>query len=375
MDKLNLTNYAAKFSLKQIQLRQPTQGQAQQSFAASNNSPAKPAPAAPAPNTPAAPTSPNPQMGQLAGSDTSAYVKDLMKLPKNMNEFVYMLQRNLNQAQMNRFLAEEYAMRGRMNNLTSERAQILAQLQGMATSEFQASLKAQLNNALNTASLKNLEILSNKMISMSTLAELIQSGGKDAIAKIILTMANASQQGVKDLSQLKDTAKLINASVAIASKDDAAQTLKTLLLLYLPWLPLQEGTDFDIEIQGNSDEEEADSILVITITTVNFNKVVATLILETSNSVHVNIECSDKFPKEELLNRIQSEEKHYSMQSVLTFQKLEGISENVERTKAAVTMSSMENVNPYLLLMSHAIIRNTIMIDDEASNGIITHND
>ena len=374
MDKLNLTNYAAKFSLKQIQLRQPTQGQAHQNFVAPNNT-AKPAPTAPAPNTPAAPVSPNPQMGQLAGTDTSAYVKDLMKLPKNMNEFVYMLQRNLNQAQMNRFLAEEYAMRGRMNNLTSERAQILAQLQGMGTSEFQASLKAQLNNTLNAASLKNLEILSNKMISMSTLAELIQSGGKDALQKIILTMANASQQGVKDLSQLKDTAKLINASVAIASKDDAAQTLKTLLLLYLPWLPLQEGTDFEIEIQGNQENEDGESILVITITTVNFNKVVATLILETSNSVHVNIECSDKFPKDELMNRIQSEEKHYSMQSVLTFQRMEGISENVERTKAAVTMSSMDNVNPYLLLMSHAIIRNTIMIDDEASNGIITHND
>ena len=374
MDKLNLTNYAAKFSLKQIQLRQPTQGQSHQNFVAPNNT-AKPAPAAPAPNTPATPVSPNPQMGQLAGTDTSAYVKDLMKLPKNMNEFVYMLQRNLNQAQMNRFLAEEYAMRGRMNNLTSERAQILAQLQGMGTSEFQASLKAQLNNTLNAASLKNLEILSNKMISMSTLAELIQSGGKDALQKIILTMANASQQGVKDLSQLKDTAKLINASVAIASKDDAAQTLKTLLLLYLPWLPLQEGTDFEIEIQGNPENEDGESILVITITTVNFNKVVATLILETSNSVHVNIECSDKFPKDELMNRIQSEEKHYSMQSVLTFQRMEGIAENVERTKAAVTMSSMDNVNPYLLLMSHAIIRNTIMIDDEASNGIITHND
>ena len=374
MDKLNLTNYAAKFSLKQIQLRQPTQGQPHQNFVAPNNT-AKPTPAAPAPNTPAAPVSPNPQMGQLAGTDTSAYVKDLMKLPKNMNEFVYMLQRNLNQAQMNRFLAEEYAMRGRMNNLTSERAQILAQLQGMGTSEFQASLKAQLNNTLNATSLKNLEILSNKMISMSTLAELIQSGGKDALQKIILTMANASQQGVKDLSQLKDTAKLINASVAIASKDDAAQTLKTLLLLYLPWLPLQEGTDFEIEIQGNQENEDGESILVITITTVNFNKVVATLILETSNSVHVNIECSDKFPKDELMNRIQSEEKHYSMQSVLTFQRMEGISENVERTKAAVTMSSMDNVNPYLLLMSHAIIRNTIMIDDEASNGIITHND
>ena len=373
MDKLNLTNYAAKFSLKQIQLRQPVQARPQQGFVVPDAS-SKPASAAPISNASSAATNQTPQMGQLAGSDTSAYVKDLMKLPKNMNEFVYMMQRNLNQAQLNRFMAEEYAMRRGINNITSERAQILAQLQGISNSEFQTSLKAQLNNVMNASSLKNLEILPNKMINISTLAELIQSGGKDAIAKIILTMSNASQQGVKDLSQLKDTAKLINASIAIASKDDAAQTLKTLLLLYLPWLPLQEGTDFDIEIKGNSESEDDESILVITITTVNFGKVIATLILETSNSVHVNIECSDKFPKDVLMEKIQGEEKHYSMQSVLTFQKLESVSEKVERTKASVTMSSMETVNPYLLLMSHSIIRNTIIIDDEATNSIVNNN-
>lgn len=330
-------------------------------------------PSASFPTVPAAPS--NPQMGQLAGTDTSVYVKDLMKLPKNLNEFVYMMQRGFNQMQMNRFLAEQYSMRGMGSNISSERAQILAQLQGLTTEELQMALKTQMSSLNIANSLKNLEILSKGMISMSALSEMLQANGKDAIAKLILTMANASQQGVKDLSQLKDTAKLINASVAVASQDNPAQTLKTLLLLYLPWLPLQEGTDFEVEIKSNPDNPEEESILVITITTVNFGRIVATLILETSNSVHVNIECSDSFPKDELMNRIKGEEQHYSVQSVLTFQKLEVKSEDTSRTKASVTMSSMDEVNPYLLLMSHAIIRNTIIIDNEASNGVVTHSD
>ena len=362
-----------------MQMRNSVAHTAQHSAAQSFQNAQSAAKSTPQPKVPASPTpSPSgnsPAMGQLAGTDTSAYVKDLMKLPKHMNEFVYMMQRNLNQMQMARFLNEQYSMRGLNPSLTSERAQILAQLQGLSTEELQLALKTQLATANAANSIRNLEILSKGMISMSALSEMLQAGGKDAIAKLILTMANASQQGVKDLSQLKDTAKLINASVAIASQDNPAQTLKTLLLLYLPWLPLQEGTDFEVEIQKKEGGDDSDSILVITITTVNFGKVVATLILETSNSVHVSIDCSEKFPREELLNRLRSEEKQYSVNSVITFQNMETKSEDTTRTKAAVTMSSMEEVNPYLLLMSHAVVRNTIIIDNEASNGIVTHTD
>jgi hypothetical protein len=372
VDKLNLTNYAAKFSYKQMQIRQPAQGGGQQAFVAADTSAAKPATNIPTPSSSTA--TGTAQMGQLAGTDTSAYVKDLMKLPKNLNEFIYMVQRGYTQAQMSRYLSEQYAMRN-SPNMTSERAQILAQLQGLSTEELQFALKSQMSTMNMASSLKNLEILANGRISMSALAEMLQTGGKDAIAKIILTMANASQQGVKDFTQLKDTAKLINASIAVASQDNPSQTLKALLLMYLPWLPLQEGTDFEVEIRENPDNAENESILVITITTINFGKVVATLILETSNSVHVNIECSNNFPKEELLNRIKGEEKHYSMQSVLTFQQLESKSEDTTRTKASVSMSSMDEVNPYMLLMANSIIRNTIIIDDEASNGVITHTD
>ncbi len=308
--------------------------------------------------TPSAPQA-SPQMGQMGGSDSAAYIKDLMKLPRNLNEFVYMLQRGLTQMQFNRMF--EQANR---QALSQTQAQILAQLQGLSTTELQAALKNQLNQGL-SSSLRNLQINANGMINLSDIANLIQANGKDAVTKLILSMANAAKQGVTDLSGMKDTAKLINASIALASPDNPQQTLKTLMLLYLPWLPLAEGTGFDIEIEAGKNGEENDSILIVTISTLNYGNVVATLILESSNSVHVNIECSEKFPKDELLLRIESDEKHYSMQSVVSFETKTTPLERPEgeRTKAKINMSHTNEINPYLLLMAHTIIRHTIIID------------
>ncbi len=361
MDNFSLTNFISKFGYKNIQTQKTQSANIKNLAAESFSSAQKTGQTNSSSNINTTQVS-SPQMASLGGSETSAYVKDLLKLPKNLNEFVYMVQRGFSQAEMNKLLAQHSVMQ--KNIMSPTQAQILAQLQGLSPEELQAELKNQLLNANASNNLKTLQILSNGMINLADLSAMLQANGKDAIAKLIITMANASKQGVTDLSQLKDTAKLINASIALASQENSAQTLKTLLLLYLPWLPLQEGTDFDIEIMQNSDNEENDSILVITINTINFGKVIATLILETSNSVHVNIECSDKFPKDELLLRIEAEEEHYSMQSVVSFQSVEAKSEVIPR--ASVTMSSMNEINPYMLLMSHTIIRNTIMIDNEA---------
>ena len=373
MSDFNLTNFIAKFGYKSIQTT-GTKNISTQKAAAEPYMPAQASSTvSSSASQTAAASSSSAQMASLAGEDTAAYIKDLLKLPKNLNEFIYMVQRGLTQMQMSRLMAQQYG--AQRNTMSPTQAQILAQLQGLSAEELQAALKTQLMTTNTAQSLKNLQILSGGMINLADLAAMIQANGKDAITKLILTMANTAKQGVTDLSQLKDTARLINASIALASQENSAQTLKTILLLYLPWLPLQEGTDFEIEIQQDPDNEDNDSILVITISTVNFGKVIATLILETSNSVHVNIECSDKFPKDELLNRMKNEEKHYSLQSVVSFQSIETTPAETTQTKASVTMSSMAEINPYMLLMSHTVIRNTIMIDNEASNGVITHID
>lgn len=366
MDNFNLGHMIAKFTSYQIK-GSSVSGAKPQTSGAQNFNPA-PSASSSAPASQAAGGN-NVQMGSLGGSDTSVYIKDLMKFPRNLNEFIYMLQKNMNQMQFNRM----YEMANR-RAMSQQQAQILAQLQGLSTQDLQNALKTQLNTQL-ASTLKNLQISPGAMINLSEIATLIQTNGKDAITKLILTMAAASKQGVSDMSQLKETAKLINASIALASQENPTQTLKTLMLLYLPWLPLADGSGFDLEIEAGSSGEEKDSVLVVTITTINFGNVTATLILETSNSVHVNIACSEEFPKDELLNRIQGEEKHYSMQSVISFETVASKPVDIEQTKAKINMSSTNEINPYLLLMAHAIIRNTIIIDNNASQGVVSHKD
>lgn len=363
MADLNLGHLISKFVNYQA-LNAQKQAPATQPAPSQSFSPATP-------QTPTSPTStpmPTPQQAQMAGADQSFFVKDMMKLPKNLNEFVFMLQRNITLAQLNQRFAQ-VGTRG----ISPTQAQILAQLQGLSLTEAQNMLLTGNKTLLSQlqSNLRNLTISSSAMINLSDISAMIQANGKDAIAKLITTMANSAKLGIQDLSQLKETAKLINASVAAASQNDNAQTMKLLMLLYLPWLPLQEGVGFDLEIQAGEGKGESDSILIITITTLNYGKVVATLVLETSNSVHVNIECDKDFPKDELLLRIEADEKHYSMNSVVSFDVAKQLQnnennenkDNKEKPEAKINMSNTNEINPYLLLMSHTIIRHVIEID------------
>jgi len=359
MTDINLGNLISKFVNYQAL-------NSQQQRAPKTNFTPQQAPQASQPVSGQAPSTPPPaQMAEMAGADQSVYVKDMMKLPKNMNEFVYMLQRNITLNQLNQQFANQINMQ--RNALSQTQAQILAQLQGLSLTEAQNMIltgNKTLISQLQTQ-LKNLPITSSGMINLLDVSAMIQANGKDAIAKIITTMANSAKLGIQDLSQLKETAKLINASVAAAAQKDSAQTMKLLMLLYLPWLPLQEGVGFDIEIEKGVSGSDSDSVLIITITTLNYGNVVATLVLENSNFVHVNIECAKEFPKDELLLRIQGDEKHYSMESIVSFETSSKHSSNniQERPQAKINMSNTNEINPYLLLMAHTIIRHVIEID------------
>ena len=91
-------------ALRQQQIRQ-----------AAINQRAGSAPAPQAPQTPATPKPvvPEPQLAQtqnlqmntLKSLDRAIYAKDLMGVPKNINEFIYMMQRGLNTGQFNAMFA------------------------------------------------------------------------------------------------------------------------------------------------------------------------------------------------------------------------------------------------------------------------------
>lgn len=250
------------------------------------------------------------KMNSLASLERGLYVKNLMNLPKEMEEALVLIQKNA--------------------TVTEETKQLLTQ-----------------------------------NINLSVLAELIEKNGKEAMNKLVLVMANASKQGINDVSQIKDAIKLINASVSVASEHNPEKILKSFMLLYLPWLPLQEGVDFDLEIEGSQGGENGSELsITIMISTINYGNVQVTLVLSTGNSINIIINCSDGFPKEELLKRIKTESKSHSIQSDVTFvQKVVKKDENSPR-QAKISMSNMKEINPFLLLMANAVIRHTIDLDN-----------
>lgn len=251
------------------------------------------------------------KMNRLASLERGLYMKDLMNLPKEIEEVLVLIQ----------------------------------------------------NNA---ASAKEAEQLLTTNINLATLAELIKEGGKGAMNKLVLAMAEASKQGITDLSQIKDAIKFINASVSVAGQDNPEKILKTFMLLYLPWLPLQEGVDFDLEIEASQGgEDDSELSITIMISTINYGNVKVTLILLAGNSMSIIINCCEEFPKEELLERINTEGKKHSIQSDVTFeQKAIKKDENATR-QAKISMSNLMEVNPFLLLMANAVIRHTIELDNQ----------
>lgn len=251
------------------------------------------------------------KMNNLANLERSLYVKDLMKLPKDL-------------------------------------AEALTLIQGKAATGEEVTK------------------LLSKNISLTTLAELIQVNGKEAMNKLILVMSNATKQGITDTSQIKDAIKLINASVSVASQDNPNQVLKSFMLLYLPWLPLQEGVDFELEIEGSDgSEDESATTITIMISTRNYGNIKIILILNKGNSIDLFINCSDKFPKEELTKRIKEESKNHSIQSNIAFEQKETTKTDVKTPQAKVSLSNLKEVNPFLLLMANAVIRHTIDLDNQ----------
>lgn len=252
----------------------------------------------------------------------------------------------------------------KMNNLASlERGLYMKNLMNLPKSMEELLVFVQNKSTGDTDITK----LLTKNINMEVLAELIQQGGKEAMNKLVMVMANASRQGLTDVSQIKDAIKFINNSVSVAGDMNPEKILKSFMLLYLPWLPLQEGVDFDLEIEGSSGgEDESELSITIMISTRNYGNVKVTLILVKGNSMSIFINCSEDFPKDELLKRLNAETKNHAIQSEIIFDQKPVKKQETTTPQAKISMSNLSEVNPFMLLMANAVIRHTIEIDNNA---------
>ena len=299
------------------------------------------------------------QMNQLASIDRSIYVKNLLGLPQTLGSLLQLAQ-SKTPLNINSLLIND------LNEELIKNQKVLSQI-------FDESVE-------NTAApiIQNTQIAQQKdavllmfsgMIQMSSVSEMILKNSKQAVAGLIIAMASASKNGMTN-DQIRDTLGIINSCVAMAESGNPAQTLKSLMLLYLPWLPLNEGVGFDLEVETTEGENESDnSRLTVLIQTKNFGNVKGIFTLTTSNSVNILVTCAEGFPKKTLMQSLKDEASSHAMNMTIDVEAVQPKETQVnEKREAKVNLSATNEMNPYLLLIAHAFIRNTIYID---SNGVL----
>lgn len=309
------------------------------------------------------------QMNALAGMDRSIFVKNLLGLPQNLGQALMNLQN------------QNLPINGGTLGLAGINQELLKNQKTLAalfddTVPLNIDPQAVVNMQVQGAKVQQdaVALMFSGMISMPDVSKLILQNGKQAVAALIIAMASASKQGISN-EQIQETLSIINSCISMAESNTPAQTLKSLMMLYLPWLPLNEGVGFDLEITSQEGESDSnDSKLTVLIKTKNFGNLKGEFTLTTSNSVDVLIVCSESFPKKILQKLLMEESSAHAMNTNIDVEEVETKSEEINETQETkVNLSATNEMNPYLLLMAHAFIRNTILIDSHVGLNVETN--
>lgn len=239
--------------------------------------------------------------------------------------------------------------------------------------DFQSFIN-QIQN-MNTETAKSFaKILTDGKINLSALTELLAGNSKEAVQKLMMTIMTVSKMGSNNVSGLKELMAMFSVS---ANSSDSTQTVKNLLMLYLPWLPLsirnEMNLDFDIDIfdkiQGaDPNEEENIETIKIMIETANYGNVLAELEMAPNFEVDVYITAIESFPESEVLKRFNEENKKNSISSNTKIEKTKD-PENSQEFKQNVKITSSNFVSPKLVQSAHSLIK--IIIEVDYSNFII----
>ena len=305
------------------------------------------------------------QMNSFIGQDRSVFIKNLLNLPQQLGDVLLTLQ-NPNSPIGNGTLG----LVG-LNQELLKNQKVLASLFDEASTiplnaEQIVLQNAQLQNT--KAQQDAMALIFSGMIRMTDVSKLILENGKQAVAALIIAMASASKQGVSS-EQIQETLSIINSCISMADSNNPAQSLKSLMLLYLPWLPLNEGVGFDLEITPQEGETDSNnSKLTVLIQTKNYGNLKGEFILTTSNSIDIMIICSENFPKKTLQKLMLEESTTHSMNTNIDIEEIQAKSDELKEVQETkINLSATNEMNPYLLLMAHSFIRNTIMLDNNAS--------
>lgn len=218
---------------------------------------------------------------------------------------------------------------------------------------------------------KELQLLMTQPIDISKLIVLMQTNGKGAMEKLAKMVSTMHQSGIYDTKQLKEMITLVNACIP-ASDASTSQVLKNLMIMYLPWLPINETIDFDIASGGSEEEKynENEDIITIYITTKNYGLVKITLFKD-GNKYNADLNCTEDFPKEELNKFLQDtiQTSSIPIDEKLTYTTRKS-TEQDKNKETNVEFSKSAKITPQLLMVVYTIINIILEIDQKGEQRI-----
>lgn len=213
-----------------------------------------------------------------------------------------------------------------------------------------------------TVTAQELAVLMKQDIDISKILVLLQTNGKAALEKLQKMITTMNQSGIYDTRQLKEMSVLINACIP-ANDASQAQILKSLMVMYLPWLPLNESAGFNFGADSAEEGKKGagEESITIIITTKNYGEIKVFLFMA-QNGVNMDITCSEDFPKERFNEAIKGENAiHLSENPVYTTRKSNS-DEDAKELK--VEFSKSAKITPQLLIIVHAIIKIVTELDN-----------
>lgn len=213
-------------------------------------------------------------------------------------------------------------------------------------------------------SAKDLQLLMTQPLDISKLIVLLQTNGKTAMEKITKMIQTMNQSGIYNTQQLKEMSVLINACIP-ANDATASQVLKSFMIMYLPWLPLNAAMEFNIGYEGGNDEKTSsqEDTITIAITTKNYG-LVKILLYKDEGKYNIDVNCSNEFPKEVFNAKIKSKSTDASLNIKSDVLYTTRKSTDADKSdEAKVEFSKSSKITPQLLIVIHAIIKIVMEID------------
>jgi hypothetical protein len=209
-----------------------------------------------------------------------------------------------------------------------------------------------------------------KLILISDIQKVLDTNSKDLLNKL-LKLIQPTPGNIQNVDQLKDLISTMQGLIP-AFNSPNNEVLKSVILLYLPWLPLVQPQDFRIEYQEeNKEEEQAEDVsLVIYITTENIGRLKC-IVRSNNNTLHIQVESLnyDESIKDHLsaINKKINEEiksAKITASTELSSYKSKEINKSERRE---VSIQQGHSISPKILMAAHIITKVVFEIDENIS--------